>query len=74
MCSTVAGPSRKTKIISLAFNLFYLLSVHHPESPASFLAELSASLMANRTLMDTNIAGSPVAEIIIENLYIKLKQ
>ena len=40
---------------------FYLLRVHHPNSPESVLAELRASLMANRTLMDTSMAGSPVA-------------
>ena len=67
MCSTVAGPSKEQNHFSLIWLLSHicLLRVHHPESPESFLAELSASLMANRTLMDTNIAGSPVARKII---------
>ena len=50
---------------------FYLLRVHHPNSPESVLAELRASLMANRTLMDTSMAGSPVADK--ENIYAKIQ-
>ena len=38
------------------------LSCHQPVRPESSLAELTASLMANRTAMDISIPGSPVAE------------
>ena len=37
------------------------LSCHQPESPASFLAESRADLMANNTLIDMSMPGSPVA-------------
>ena len=39
----------------------HLRSCHHPDSPASFLAEFNASLIANRTPTDIIIDGSPVA-------------
>ena len=64
MCSTVAGPSENDCLIKLLFQIsLNILSCHQPDWPASFLAEFRASLMAKRTLILNNIAGSPVARI-----------